>query len=420
MPADPARPTIRCPHCGRDIQLDEAIAHQLAAPLRTRWEAEIRQQIGAEIRATYAQDLADQTTKRRELEDQLKDRDTKIRALQDEETQLLIAKHQLEEAKAAWDLERERTRADISKEERGKATKLANERAELELCRREDERQEEERRKEDEHQIKVRQLEDQLARVKDKLEEAERKARTGSRQEAGYARQEVFAEDLERRVPMDRFQVTRRGERGADVTQEVRVGDHVCGTILWECKDTTAWSGTWPGKLADDVKQAGASIGIIVSTALPSGIDGFGERDGAWVCGYDLAAVLATGLREKVISERRHELASAGADSAGKVYNYVMTGDFGDRFTMLGQIAARLLHDLEQDKRALEQRWKRTERRIHEMAATLDAIPLDLRVVLGAGAELPPALRAELPAAETFAGLPALPSGELSQAGAVT
>jgi hypothetical protein len=301
-------------------------------------------------------------------------------------------------------------RAEISKEEREKAAKLANERAELELRRKEEERQEEERRKDEQHQIAVRRLEDQLARVKDQLADAERKARTGSRQEEGYARQEVFAEDMERRFPQDRFQVTRRGERGADVTQEVRVGTYLCGMILWECKDTMAWSGTWPTKLADDVKQAGASIGIIVSTALPAGIDGFGERDGAWICGYEVAAVLATGLREKVISDRRHELASAGANSAGRVYNYVMTGDFGSRFMMLGKIAAQLLHDVEQDRRALEQRWKRTERRIRELGATLDAIPLDLRDVLGADADLPPALRAELPSDETFAGLASLPS----------
>jgi hypothetical protein len=410
MPADSAIPTIRCPHCGQEIQLDEAIAHQLAAPLRTRWEEEIRQQIGTEVRSAYAQDLADQTKKRTELEEQLKERDSKIKDLQDKETQLLKATRQLEEEKAALDLERERMRADISREERDKATKLANERADLELQRKESDRQEAERRKEEEYQVKVRQLEDQLTRVKNQLSEAERKARTGSRQEEGYARQEVFAADLQDRFPDDRLHVTRRGERGADVAQEVRVGEYLCGTILWECKGTAAWSGTWPAKLADDVNQAGASVGIIVSTVLPAGIDGFGQRDGAWVCGYEVAAVLATGLREKVISERRHELASAGAGSADRVYNYVMTGDFGVRFRMLGQIAAKLLQDLEQDKRALEQRWKRTERRIHELDATLGAIPLDLRDVLGADADLPPALRAELPGTATPAELSPSPA----------
>jgi hypothetical protein len=405
--ADPAGLVVCCPHCGHDVQLDEAIVHQLAAPLRTRWEEAIRQQVGAEIHAAYAQDLADQTKKCQELEDQVKDQDSKIKDLQDKEMQLLKATRKLEDDKAAWDLKQEQMRAEISREEREKATKLANERADLEVRRKEEERHEEERRKDEEHQVKVRQLEDQLARVKDQLADAERKARTGSRQEEGYARQEVFAADLERRFPEDRIQVTRRGERGADVIQEVRVGAHTCGTILWECKNTAAWSGTWTVKLADDVKQAGASVGIIVSAALPGGIDGFGERDGAWVCGYDVAAVLVTGLREKVISDRRHELASAGANSAGRVYNYVMTGDFGSRFLTLGRIAAQLLGDLAQDRRALEQRWKRTERRIHDMAATLDAIPLDLRDVLGADADLPPALRAELPADETFAELPA-------------
>jgi hypothetical protein len=104
-----------------------------------------------------------------------------------------------------------------------------------------------------------------------------------------------------------------------------------------------------------------------------------------------------------VIAERKHELANAGASSAGRVYNYVMTGDFGARFTVLGQIADRLLRDLDQDRRALEQRWKRTEQRIRELFATLDAIPLDLREVLGADVELPHAFRAELPAPESIA-----------------
>src|SRR5262249_5971586 len=125
MSADSGGLVIRCPHCGQDVQLDEAITHQLAAPLRARWEGEIRQQVGAD----YAQDLADQTKKRQELEEQVKEQDSKIRELQDKETRLLKATRELEDDKAAWDLEQERMRAEISKEEREKAAKLANERA---------------------------------------------------------------------------------------------------------------------------------------------------------------------------------------------------------------------------------------------------------------------------------------------------
>ena len=49
--ADSARQSIKCPHCGQKVLLDEAIAHQLAAPMRAGWEAEMRQAIDNEVRA---------------------------------------------------------------------------------------------------------------------------------------------------------------------------------------------------------------------------------------------------------------------------------------------------------------------------------------------------------------------------------
>ena len=187
---------IRCPHCDQDVYLDEAITHQLAAPLRARWEEEIRQQVGAEVSAVYAQDLADQTKKRKELEDLVRDQDSKIRDLQDKEVQLLKATRDLEDDKATWDLQRERMRAEISKEEREKATKFANERAEVDLRSKQQKLEEEGRLKDEQHRIEVRQLKDQLDRVNNQLADAERKARTGSRQEEGYARQESIRRRL--------------------------------------------------------------------------------------------------------------------------------------------------------------------------------------------------------------------------------
>ena len=117
---------------------------------------------------------ADQTKKREELENLVRDQDSKIKDLKDKEVQLLKATRELEDDKAAWDLQQERMRAEISKEEREKATKLANERAELDLRSKQQElEKEEERFRDEKHQIEVRQLKDQLDRVKNQLADAE-------------------------------------------------------------------------------------------------------------------------------------------------------------------------------------------------------------------------------------------------------
>ena len=55
---------------------------------------------------------------------------------------------------------------------------------------------------------------------------------------------------------------------------------------------------------------------------------------------------------------------------------------------------SQLLAELESDRRALQQRWKRTQRRIEELTDTLYAIPLEIQEAIGADAELPAGPRA--------------------------
>jgi hypothetical protein len=139
------------------------------------------------------------------------------------------------------------------------------------------------------------------------LEEAVRRGATGSRQEEGVARQDVFAEELRERFPGDEITVTARGQAGADVTHRVRIGGRDCGTILWECKRAASWSGAWIGKLADDARKAGAAFGVIVSETLPRGMDGSGRVDEVWVCDFGSAVHLAAGLRWVLIAASQYE-----------------------------------------------------------------------------------------------------------------
>ena len=184
------------------------------------------------------------------------------------------------------------------------------------------------------------------------LDEARRKGATGSRQEEGFTQQDLFAEELRRRFPADEITVTPRGMAGADVTQTVRVGGHDCGVILWECKRAANWSGNWIGKLADDVAKASASVGVIVSDELPAGLDSSGLVDSIWVTDFRHAPTLAAGLREAVITAWRHQVANAGRDdTAAKVYDYIATGGFADRYRAAERALDAQLETLRKEKR---------------------------------------------------------------------
>jgi hypothetical protein len=395
MTTAPTSPAVRCPHCGREVQLDEAIAHQLAAPMRAGWEAEMRQQIGEEVRAAYASDLEAQRAEREELEGTLRQRDTQIKELKAQEAGLLRDRRKLEDEKEDLEREKEQMRDEIRKQERVFADRRASQRNEENLRRTQESYHEQLRRKDEEHSTRTRQLEDQLERVRTKLEEAQRKSSTSLRQQEGIARQDLFGEELQRRFPADLIKVTPAGKRGPDVVQIVRVGHLDCGVILWECKRAAGWSNEWPRKLAGEVRRAGARFGVIVSEVLPIGVDGSSQVGDVWACDYAHAWDLAAGLRQAIIAVYRHEAANASrAGIAGKVYDYFATGGFETRYKAVEQGAHGLRQELGQDQRVSQQRWRRMERLIDEILEQgLRGIVLD---VIGLGGEIPPAARAEI------------------------
>ena len=259
-------------------------------------EPALREQIARDLRAQYARDLQDMQDRLREQEEVRQQDSEVIKKLRATEVQLRQERRKLEDDRDALQAEQERMRDEIRKQERDEAERKTQERYESEL-----------RQKEEAHAVAIRELEEKLNRVNTQLDEARRKGATGSRQEEGFTQQDLFAEELRRRFPADEITVTPRGMAGADVTQTVRVGGHDCGVILWECKRAANWSGTWIGKLADDVAKASANLGVIVSEELPAGMDSSGLVDSIWVTDYRHAPTLAAGLREAVITAWRHQ-----------------------------------------------------------------------------------------------------------------
>ena len=380
--------TISCPHCGRQIDLEEALAHELAA-MRADWEAQIRQQVGNEIRAAYAGDLAAQRAERDELEGRLTEREAEIKGLRVQEAELLRDRRKLEDEKEDLKRTKERMRDEIRTQERADADQRAEETFKEQL-----------RRKDEEHDIRTRQLEDQLNRVSRQLEEIQRKSGTGSRQQEGIARQDLFAEELQRRFPGDLITVTPRGKRGADVAQVVRVGRLDCGVIQWECKRAAAWSTGWPGKLADEARRSGASFSVIVSEVLPAAVDGSAQDAGdVWACDYDHAWDLAAGLRQAVIAVYRYRAANAArAGAEGQVYDYFATGGFEARYKATERAVAKLRQEIDQDQRVTQHRCKRMEQLTDVIwEEGLQGIVLD---IISLGGEIPPAATAELPEGE--------------------
>jgi hypothetical protein len=93
--------------------------------------------------------------------------------------------------------------------------------------------------------------------------------------------------------------------------------------------------------------------------------------DGIWVTDYPHAPTLAAGLREAVTTAWRHKLANAGRDDdAAKVYDYITTGGFADRYTEAERALDAQLETLRKEKRYYTQSWAQREQQIERPART--------------------------------------------------
>jgi len=84
-------------------------------------------------------------------------------------------------------------------------------------------------------------------------------------------------EVLRKEFLFDEIKDVPKGIRGADVIQVVKTrAGKICGTIVWESKNTRNWTAGWVQKLVEDQRSLKAEIAVLVSSVLPEGINSFG------------------------------------------------------------------------------------------------------------------------------------------------
>jgi hypothetical protein len=131
------------------------------------------------------------------------------------------------------------------------------------------------------HRLKEAEKEKQIADLRGKIDELQRKAEQGSQQLQGEVLELELERILQATFPHDQILPVPKGVFGGDVTQKILTpaGLH-CGTILWESKRTKSWSDSWIDKLKGDQRAAKADVAIIVSTTMPKDCTTFQLMEG--------------------------------------------------------------------------------------------------------------------------------------------
>jgi len=379
--------SINCPKCGTEINVSEILYHQVEKQLKKDFDEKnakkdkdfqkkldefraekdklekeketVQQQIDSAVKTklqseklkiekSIGEKFKEETAEQiRSLQKELDEKSYQVKELNKTKAEIERLKREKNEIQDKVILEKEQEFSEKLKEERFKIKKQSDESSAL----------------------KIKELEKQLEDQKDLAEEMKRKAEQGSMQLQGEIQELAIEEILTTLFPFDIISEVPKGVKGADVIQRVRnkVGIE-CGTILYESKRTKSFSQEWIKKLKADTVSIKADICIIITEALPEGIDKIGQLDGVWICSFNDFKGLVLVLRESLIKLNEAYLSQTNkGEKMQMLYDYLTSNEFKLQVSAIIEGFTDLHNSYTQEKRAMERIWKQREKQLEKV-----------------------------------------------------
>ncbi|MDC0947945.1 DUF2130 domain-containing protein [Gammaproteobacteria bacterium] len=394
---------IHCPNCATEIDIESVLYQQMEGQLRGEYQHRFAQ----EKEALSAQQSALQTqqrqlaTERAEQQAQVEHR--LQQAIKEREKTLgdeLKRKITTEQAELLGDLQKElneksdqlkdfnRARAEVERLKREQAELGDKLRAESEKKLNEQVARERERIRQEEdsrHELRLRELQMQLEDQKRLTEEMKRKQEQGSMQTQGEVQELAIEDWLHQQFPIDTIEEIKKGERGADCLQIVHTRSRQnCGSIYYESKRTKAFQPAWIEKFKADIQSRGANLGVLVTAAMPNGMERMGLVDGVWVCSFDEFKGLCTVLRESLIQISR---VAAVQENKGEkmdmLYHFLTGPEFQMQIEAIVDGFTQMKIDLDKEKNAMQRIWKTREKQIEKVLTNTTGMYGSIRGIAG-------------------------------------
>jgi hypothetical protein len=399
-------PQIVCPQCSTPIKLTESLAAPLIAQTRKQFEQQL---------ASKEADFARRETVLRQTQQDL----AKAREAVDEE----IAKKLKTERASIADVEARKARVALSNELEQRDKQLADlqqnltantaklaeaQQAQADVLRKQRELDDAMREldlnvekkvqaslvavhakarldAEEGLKAKLSEKENQISGMQRQIEDLRRKAEQGSQQLQGETLELELESLLRARFPRDLIEPVPKGECGGDVLQRVLGhAGQTCGTIIWESKRTKNWNEAWLAKMRDDQRVAKADIALIVSTALPKGIEAFDHVDNVWVTEPRFAVPLAIALRQLLIDVAGSRQAREGQKTKMElVYQYLTGPQFRHRIDAILEKFNDMRDDLDRERKTMTKLWARREAQLNGVLDSTAGLYGDLQGIAG-------------------------------------
>ena len=378
---------ITCPNCQTEIDVQDVLAHQLEADIKKSYDAKLADEkkkfeAQAENLAKEKADFEEKKKKENELfqerldkklREERQEMQIKLKAKLDEEQadQLKLLRDELNE-KSEKVKELHKSNAEIEKLKREKAELKEAIEAEAQKAlnkKLEEEKEKIRKNEEAKNELKFKELLKQLEDQKKLTEEMKRKQEQGSMQMQGEVLELAIEEWLSNSFPLDTIEEIKKGARGADCLQTVHTRTRQnCGTIYYESKRTKDFQNPWIEKFKNDMRDKGASIGVLVTEAMPADMERMGMREGIWICSFEEFKGLCFVLRETVVQLSNAVVSQENkGDKMSLLYDFLTSNTFRMQVEAIVEGFTQMKTDLEKEKNAMQRIWKQRDKQIEKV-----------------------------------------------------
>lgn len=359
--------TIICPHCKQSFELSDALESELKASVTDELEKKHKEQL--EKQRLELEEKANKKIKE-ELEHQVKEQavekenaEKQAKELREQLLSYIKTTNELKEKDKMREIEVQKKIIEESEKIRIKATEDA----------------------EKENRLKLLEKDKQLSDALKETEDMRRKLQQGSQQLQGETFELEFEELLKQHYPNDKILPVGKGIKGGDIIQEVwDKNGNFTGKILWELKNTKAWSEGWVDKLKSDKRTITGDEAVLISDILPTDMKVAGFRNGVWVTQRIFALSLADTLRAKLIQLQMAKKASEGKDTKMEIlYTYLSGTEFKNRVEAIVEAFSSMQTEIEKEKRYFSSKWARDEKSIRMVIDNTLGMHGDLKGIIG-------------------------------------
>jgi hypothetical protein len=366
---------IKCPNCGTQFALNEALTDELSQLLeteKTKLENE-KKQLRSEMEKYLKKKEEEFTTKANDFDKQRVSIEQNAKRKSDEEFTVRLKAMEEERNEKVKQLQAfEKKQLDLLREKAELEQKQKNFDLELEkkmIEKRKDIEEDVQKREHELFDMKMKEKETQMESLKKTIEELKRKSEQGSMQTQGEAQELLLEELLKDSFPFDTISEVGKGVEGADCIQTVSTrSGQPCGTIIYESKNAKHWKNEWVDKLKNDKRNKKADVAILVTQAFPKNMNRFGDVDGVWVCSFSEVIGLATVIRNGIL--QIHDIQKSDENKGDKMqllYNYLTGNEFKDQVEAIVEGFVSMRNSITKERITMEKIWKEREKQIEKV-----------------------------------------------------